>query len=105
MFKFQIGDRVRIIGDRETGTIVNIIEEVALVKYANGSKKKISLVNLLPPLQGEITITREKFDEAVKALMYGVAENVGDTDRLDGVLEIVGMVCNDLKSRLFEGND
>lgn len=106
MFNFKVGDMVRIIGKRETGTIENIIEDVAIVKYADGRKKKIGVVNLLPPLDDKsITITPEKFDEAVKALMYAAAEDVGDTDKLDGMLEIIGAVCSQLKARLFNGRD
>lgn len=102
MFKFQTGDRVRIIGKRETGKIVNIIDDIALVKYSDGTKKKIAISNLLPPLEEGITLTPAQYDEAVKALMYEAAEDAGDTDQLDGMLEVIGAICAQLKARIFQ---
>lgn len=105
MFKFRVGDEVQIAGQKEIATIEQIVDEVALVKYPDGKKMKTALAALLPPLTNEIVLTPDKYDEAVKALMFQVAEDVGDTDQLDSVLEIVGVVCRRLKTRLFEGND
>ena len=106
MFDFKIGDRVRVIGKTKVAEIENIIDETALIRYPNGQKQKIGLCNLLPPLKEDyIQLTPEKFDEAVKSVMYDTAEKVGDTDQLDGVFEIVAAVSSQLKAKLFDGNN
>lgn len=106
MFDFKPGDRVRVIGETKVGEIVSLIEDVALVQYPKGNKRKITLVNLLPPLDdNSIRLTPETYDEAVKSIMYDIAADIGDTDQLDGVLEIVGAVSSQLKTRLFNKND
>lgn len=103
---FKIGDKVRIIGERKTGIIVKMIDDIALVQYPNGQKKKIGVVNLLPPIEDNdsIEITPEKYDEYVKALMYEAAENAKNDEQLDGILEVIGVICARLKMRLFDGN-
>lgn len=101
---FKRGDEVHKLGDKEVGTITEIVDTTAIVKYPGGRKDKIQL-GRLAKYEAEKRVTAAQFDEAVKALMYSVAEDVGDTDQLDGVLEIVGMVSRQLKMRLFEGND
>lgn len=100
---FKTGDNVRILGEKRVGEITKIIDERAIVKYQNGEKIKAPLSYLSLSSEDE-GITPEKFDEAVKAVMYDVAKNVGDTDQLDGVLEIVGAVSSQLKARLFNGD-
>ena len=102
---YKIGDRVRTIGDKKTGEITNLIDNTAIVKYRGGVKKKISIFDLIPYEDNSIALTPEKFDEAVKALMYGIAKDTGDSADLDGVLEIVAIVSSNLKDRLFNGND
>lgn len=100
----NVGDRARLAFNKKVGTITEIISDVAILKYPDGTKTKAP-ISLLVVENDVISVTPAKYDEAVKALMYKVAEDVGDTDQLDNVLEIVGMVCGQLKARLFEGND
>lgn len=107
--KYKIDDRVLYNG--KVGEIDNIgysdnnEEYHYIVRFENGKKKK-ALESEITPAGGEdVKITATQFDEAVKAYMYSVAEDVGDTDQLDGALEIVGIVCRQLKTRLFERND
>lgn len=98
---FKIGDNVRLIGERRTGTITNIIEDTALVQYGDHKKVKTKLVYLFPPLE---EVTAEKFDEAVKGLMYEAAETYGEDDeKLDQMLEVIAAICFQLKARLFNG--
>lgn len=105
--KYRPGDRVRYNG--KVGEIDNMgysekhEENLYIVKYDNGKKEK-ALESALSAAE-EVRITVNQFDEAVKALMYSIAEDVGDTAQLDGVLEIVGGVCGRLKARLFDKND
>lgn len=106
--KYRPGDRVRYNG--KVGEIDNMgysernEENLYIVKFENGRKEK-ALESALSAAEEAVRITPAKYDEAVKALMYSIAEDVGDTPQLDGVLEIVGGVCGWLKARLFEGND
>ena len=96
---FKPGDMVRVIGEKETGEIVAIIDGTALVQYKTG-KRKIALSALIA--QHETSVTAAQFDEAVKSLMYQIADDVGHTAQLDQVLEIAAVVCKRLKTRLFE---
>lgn len=107
--KYKVDDRVRL-GDK-FGVIDNIgfseknEEYLYIVRFGNGKKEKVLESEIAPAISEDVRITKAQFDEAVKALMYSVAEDVGDTDQLDRVLEIVGMVSRQLKTRLFEGNE
>lgn len=103
---FNIGDSVRIIGERATGKIVRIVDDIALVQYPDGRKKKIGVCNLFPPIEdsNNIELTPEKYDEAVKALMYTAAESAESDEQLNGILEVIGAICAQLKARLFDGN-
>jgi hypothetical protein len=100
----KIHDRVTRQGDRRIGEVVNIIGDTVIIQYLTGGKIKTRIDQVVPAREDEITITPAKFDEVVKATMYAVAENVGDVDQLDQVLEIVGAVSSQLKERLFDGN-
>lgn len=105
MSNLKVGDRVKwVFDEKHTGTITHIIEDTAIVKYDDGTKHKDPVTSLVK-VDDVKMITAVQFDEAVKALMYEAAEDVGDTDQLDGVLEIIGTICRQLKTRLFEGND
>jgi hypothetical protein len=102
---FKVGDEVHNLRETRVGTITNIVDNIAIIEYPpHGTKEKMPLKYLVKN-EAEKRVSVEQFDEAVKALMYSIAEDVGDTAQLDGVLEIVGGVCGRLKARLFEGND
>lgn len=101
---FKVGDNVRVLGEKRVGEITRIIDETAIIKYSKGDKIK-TLLSYLSLSSEDEGITPEKFDEAVKAVMYEVAEDIGDTDQLDGVLEIVGAVSARIKARLFDGGN
>lgn len=101
---YNINDKVRIIGETKVGIIDCIIEETAIVRYPDG-KKKININCLVPPLaDNSITLTPEKFDEAVKGVMYDAAEKATSDNQLDDILEVIAAVCSKLKSRVFDGN-
>lgn len=107
--KYKVDDRVRH-GDK-FGVIDNIgfseknKECLYIVRFGNGQKEKVLESEITPAISEDVRITKAQYDEAVKALMYSIAEDVGDTPQLDGVLEIVGGVCGRLKARLFDKND
>lgn len=101
---FKVNDEVRVIGEMTTGIIENIIEDTALVRYPNG-KKKVNVNCLVPPLaDNSIRVTPEKYDEAVKGIMYGAAEAAEDDEQLNAILEVIAAVCSQLKARLFNGD-
>ena len=99
----NVHDRVIRSGDKRVAEVVNVIDDIVILQYLTGQKVKTTLdkVSLAP--ENTITITPSKFDDIVKATMYAVAENVGDVEQLDQVLEIVGAVSAELKERLFDG--
>lgn len=107
--KYKVDDRVRF--GEKIGVIDNIgfseknEEYLYIVRFGNGKKEKVLESEIAPAISEDVRITKTQFDEAVKALMYEAAEDVGDTDRLDGVLEIIGTICGQLKTRLFDRND
>lgn len=94
-------DRVRVTGDRRIGEIVNIIDQTIIVKYPGGDKRKVTGTEITRVTEDEIRITPSTFDEAVKAVMYETAEDAGETDQLDFMLELIAAVGSKLKARLF----
>ena len=107
--KYKMDDRV--LYDGKVGEIDNIgysernEEYLYIVRFENGKKKKALESEIIPAAEEVVKITASQFDEAVKALMYSVSESADDTDHLDGALNIIGIVCQRLKIRLFERND
>lgn len=103
----NVRDRVRKKDDRNRVAIVDNVDcrPSIIIKYDNGEKEKVLESDLIEARDDSIRLTPERFDETVKALMYATAEDVGDTDKLDGVLEIIGAVCAQLKARLFDGRN
>ena len=100
----KIHDRVLRDGDKRVAEVVNVIGDIVILQYLTGDKIKTTLDKVSLASEDSITLTPSKFDAVVKATMYAVAENVGDVDQLDQVLEIVGAVSSQLKERLFDGN-
>lgn len=101
---FNVGDRVRTKDDR-TGVIVNAdCRPTLIIGYHNGEREKILESELTKVKNETILISPAKFDNVVKALMYQAAEDAGDSKDLDFILEVIGMVCGQLKARLFDGN-
>lgn len=101
---FKIGDNVRILKERRVGKITNIIDDTAIVKFENSDKIKTRLSYLSYGESNDVIITPEKYDEAVKALMYTAAESAESDEQLNGILEVIGAICAQLKARLFDGN-
>lgn len=99
---FQIGDRVRVVGETVVGEVERIIGDVAIVRYKD-RKSKTHIENLVAAGENYY-ITPARYDEVVKGLMYQAAEDAGNSEDLDYILKIIGMVCGQLKARLFDGN-
>ena len=105
MFKFRPGDQVRIIGDTQTGEIINIINDIAIVKYQR-ERKKIAVVNLLPArYDGGVRITPEKFDDIVKDVIAETVKRGGGSEDLETILELIAATGSEIKERLFYGED
>lgn len=107
--KYKVDDRVRFGG--KIGVIDNIgfsernEEYLYIVRFGNGQKEKVLESEIMPAVGTDVRISTGQFDEAVKTLMYEVADDIPDDEQLNGVLEIVVAVCGRLKARLFERND
>lgn len=102
---FKIGDEVRVMGSKDRARIVQLIDKVAILEYPNKGRIKVSESALMPIESDAIEITPERFDEAVKSVMYATAEEMGEhEDKLDQALEVVAAVSSQLKARLFNGN-
>jgi hypothetical protein len=103
----NLGDEVYKKGElHNRGTVVNAdFPPVVIVQYKDGHKEKVNEADLIKLEPTARIITPEKFDEAVKALMYGEAEKPDNEKDLDMILEVIGVVSFKLKERLFNGND
>ncbi len=99
---YKIGDEVYRLGSTEVGTITEIVDKIAVVKFI-GRKEKIALDQLIRRNSTK-HITIEEFDTAVVELMTELAqvETENDTKIGEGVAAVVGPVCAWFRSRLFE---
>lgn len=103
----KTGDRVsKAAIPNVFGKVVNTdCAPTIIVEYSDGQREKVLASELIVVQDNAIRLTPEKYDETVKALMYATAKDVGDSEDLDQVLEIIGAVCSQLKARLFGEND
>ena len=100
----KIHDRVTRAGDARVGEVINIIGDTVIIQYLTGEKIKTTLDRVVLANETEVTITPSKYDEIVKAVMFEVADGVGNRDDLDDILRVVGAVGVSIKTRLFDGN-
>ncbi len=108
--KYKVEDKVRVIGEKETGRIVNIgysermAEVIYIVDYKD-CKRKVLESQIMPPPQ--ITVTAQDFDLATEAVVKSYfirgLEGYLDDEQLAKMEEYVRSICSDLKGALFDG--
>lgn len=107
--KYKVEDKVRVIGEKETGRIINIgysermAEAIYIVEFKD-CKRKVLEHQIQP---AEVVITEKEFDMAVNAVLDGyfvtaISKDMDET-QVEKLMEIVGDVCSDLKGALFDG--
>lgn len=107
--KYKVEDKVRVIGEQETGRIVNIgyserMAEVLYIVDYKDRKRKVLESQIQP---AEIAITAKEFDMAVNAVLDGyfvtaISKDM-DEKQLEKLMEFINTVCSDLKGVLFDG--
>lgn len=96
----RIGDQVRVIGTNDVGTLTDIIEDMTIVKFQT-DKGKFPL-NSLIKVEPVKSVTAAQYDTAVNCLMDELAKEAGTSS--DEALTAIGLVCDQLKRILFDGN-
>lgn len=111
MRKFNVDDKVCINNSDKIGTIINFgysernDQYMYIVQYSNCKKEKALESELTAARDDIVRLTPNKFDEAVKALMYETAQDAESNEQLDFILELIGAVSSKLKARLFNENE
>ena len=104
MRRMKEGDQVRVFGRAKVATITAVVDETIIVRFPDGDRMKTrkEFAEIVP--DNEITITPDKFDQAVNAMLHAMADDVADKEERLRIIEPVYDICQDLKERLFNGH-
>ena len=97
----KVGDSVHIFGRKESLTITNIVDDVAIVQYAGGIRQKVPL-NSLVKERDAVMITPRMYDNAVLSMISDMQESAFEEDKdPDYIIRVTNTICGLLKERIF----